>query len=167
MTTERDDGISVGWPERGKERAVDDERGMPDGAEAEDVRVESKLVGSVRGRDVTITTAAAGIVAADGAVSVHNGGCGPVFAKGGMTLTNGGCGPVVASGDVSITNGGTQSILAAGGATIGPRAFVGFVVSPAVTVEDGGRVLFGLREAAVFGAIAGILFGILSRASRK
>ena len=42
-----------------------------------------------------------------------------------------------------------------------------FVASPAVTVEDGGRVLFGLREAAVFGAIAGVVFGLVSRAKRR
>jgi len=146
---------------------MDDERDARSEAGIEDARVERGLVGAVRGHDVTLSGAAAGIIAAEGDVAIHNGGSGPVFAGGGLTITNGGCGPVMANGDVSIHNGGTQALLAAGGATIGPNAFVGFVAAPAVTVEDGGRLLFGLREAAVFGAIAGVVFGLVSRSKRR
>ena len=90
-----------------------------------------------------------------------------MIANGGVTIRNGGCGPMIANGDVSIEHGGTQGILAAGGATIGPRAFVGFVVSPKVTVEDGGKVLMGPRQAVLFGAAAGVLGALLSRLIRR
>ena len=70
---------------------------------------------------------------------------------------------MIANGDVSIEYGGTQGIFAAGSATIGPKAIVGFVVSPKVTVEDGGKVLMGPRQAVVFGAVAGVVGALLFR----
>ena len=109
-----------------------------------DANVNRSVVGVVKARDVHLTGAGAGLVAAGGNFSILNGGAGPVLANGSVTIRNGGCGPLVANGDVSIENGGTQSVIAAGGATIGPRAFVGVVVSPNVTVEEGGRVLTAL-----------------------
>jgi hypothetical protein len=132
-----------------------------------DASVTNSLVGLVKARDVHLTGAAAGFVAADGNFSILNGGCGPVIANGGVTIRNGGCGPMIANGDVSIEYGGTQSILAAGGATIGPRAFVGLVVSPRVTVEDGGKVLITPRQAVLFGAAVGVAGALLSRLIRR
>jgi len=132
-----------------------------------DATVTKAAVGLVKARDVHLTNAGAGFVAAEGNLSILNGGCGPVLANGGVTIRNGGCGPVIASGDVSFQNGGTQSVLAAGGATIGPNAFVGVVVSPKVTVKDGGKVLLGTREALAFGAAAGLAFAFLSRLIRR
>ncbi|HEY7667898.1 MAG TPA: hypothetical protein VIE12_07200 [Actinomycetota bacterium] len=146
---------------------MDERRDDAASTEMSDVVMTSGLVGSITGRDVALESAAAGFVAAEGNVSVINGGCGPVFTNGSVTITNGGCGPMIANGDVSIENGGTQAILAAGGARIGPRAFVGLVASPSVTVEDGGRVLFGPREALAFGAVAGLVFAVLSRVIRR
>jgi hypothetical protein len=132
-----------------------------------DALVKNSLVGRVKARDVHLTEAAAGFVAAEGNFSILNGGCGPVIANGGVTIRNGGCGPMIANGDVSIEYGGTQSILAAGSATIGRQAFVGFVVSPKVTVEDGGKVLMGPRQAVLFGAAAGVVFALVSRLMRR
>lgn len=132
-----------------------------------DANVTNSLVGMVRARDVHLTDAAAGFVAAEGNFSILNGGCGPVIANGGVTIRNGGCGPMISNGDVSIESGGTQGILAAGGATIGPRAFVGFVVSPKITVEDGGKVLMGPRQAVLFGAVAGVACSLMSRLIRR
>ena len=132
-----------------------------------DASVTRSVVGAVRARDVHLTQAMAGLVAADGNVSILNGGCGPVLANGGVTLRNGGCGPLIANGDVSIEQGGTQSVMAAGGATIGPSAWVGLVVSPKVTVEDGGKVLMSTRQAAAFGATVGLVVALLTRMVRR
>jgi hypothetical protein len=66
-----------------------------------------------------------------------------------------------------IEYGGAQAIVAAGGATIGPKALAGLVVSPNVTVAEGGRVLFGTREALAFGAAAGIAYAMLLRLRRR
>lgn len=132
-----------------------------------DAVVKGSVLGAVRARDVHLTNAGAGFVAAGGNVSVLNGGCGPVVATGGVTIHNGGCGPVITGGDVSFTNGGTQSVMAAGGATIGSNGYVGLVVSPTVTVADGGKVLFTTREALLFGAVAGVVAAVLSRVFRR
>jgi hypothetical protein len=147
-----------------------DDRGHGSAAAIEfpsDANVTKSLVGLVKARDVHLTGSAAGFVAADGNFSILNGGAGPVLANGSVTIRNGGCGPLVANGDVSIENGGTQVVVASGGATIGPRAFVGVVVSPNVTVEDGGRVLVSSPLALAVGAGAGIAVALLSRLARR
>lgn len=137
------------------------------GSESEPQEVKGRLVGVVKARDVSLTGSAAGLVAANGNLSIINGGCGPVLTGGSLTIRNGGCGPVIARGDASIENGGTQAILAAGGATIGKHAFVGVVASPKVTIEEGGRVL--LRSPMAIAVGAGIGFGVvlLSRLVRR
>jgi hypothetical protein len=69
-------------------------------------------------------------------------------------------------GDASIEKGGTQAIIAAGGARIGRHAFVGVVVSPKATIEEGGRVLLSSPAAIAVGAAVGFgvaLFGRLMR----
>lgn len=132
-----------------------------------DADVTTAVVGLMKARDVHLTMAAAGLVAANGNLSIENGGCGPVLANGDVAIHNGGCGPMIAGGDVTIRNGGTQGIIAAGGATVGPRGFVGAVLSPNVTVEEGGRVLLGTRAAIAFGAAAGLVFALLSRIPRR
>ena len=92
---------------------------------AGDVTVERALVGVVNGRDVSITQAGAGPVAAQGDVRIQQGGCGPVLVGGDLRIHQGGCGPAMVRGNLSIQQGGTQSVLAAGNATVGQGAFVG------------------------------------------
>lgn len=133
----------------------------------EDVRVERALVGVMRARDVHLHQAAAGPIAAGGSISILQGGCGPVIANGPVTIRQGGCGPLIANGDVSIEQGGTQSVIAAGGATLGDHAYVGLVLSPKVTVQDGGKVLMSTPQALAFGAAAGVVFALLSRLVRR
>jgi hypothetical protein len=125
------------------------------------------IVGFVKARDLHLDRSGAGLVSTEGDLSITNGGCGPVLANGGVTIHNGGCGPLIANGDVSIENGGTQAILAAGGATLGANAFVGVVVSPKVTVAEGGRVLLNSPMALALGVGAGIVAGLLSRLVRR
>ncbi len=147
-----------------------DERGHGSAGSLEfqsDANVTKSFVGLVKARDVHLTGSGAGFVAADGNFSILNGGCGPVLANGSVTIRNGGCGPLVANGDVSIENGGAQVVVASGGARIGPRALVGVVVSPNVTVEEGGRVLASSPMAIAVGAGVGIAIATLSRLVRR
>jgi hypothetical protein len=132
-----------------------------------DASVERSLVGFVRARDVHLHQAVAGPIAAGGNLSILQGGCGPVIANGAVTIRQGGCGPTIANGDVSIEQGGTQSIVAAGGATIGDHAYVGLVLSPKVTVEEGGKVLMSTPQALAFGAAVGLVFALISRVTRR
>lgn len=130
------------------------------------VVVSNTVAGLVRGSDVALKgSAAAAVVAGD--VSLDQAGCGAVLANGGVSIRYGGCGPLLANGDVSMEYGGTQAIVALREATLGRGSFVGFVVSPKVRVEPGGRVLFGTRQALVFGAAAGLVLAVLSRRFRR
>jgi hypothetical protein len=136
------------------------------GSDPPDGEVRRKLVGVVKAHDVQLSGSAAGLAVAAGDLSVLNGGCGPVLTNGNLTIRNGGCGPVIAKGSASIEKGGTQAIIAAGGARIGRHAFVGVVVSPKVTIEEGGRVLLSSPAAIAVGAAVGFgvaLFGRLMR----
>jgi hypothetical protein len=133
---------------------------------AGDVRVERALVGVVNGRDVTITQAGAGPVAAQGDVHILQGGCGPVLVGRDLTIRQGGCGPAMVRGSLSIEQGGTQSVIAAGGATIGRGAYVGAVVSPRITVEDGARVVMGTPLAFAAGAALGAVVAMVARRRR-
>jgi hypothetical protein len=84
-----------------------------------------------------------------------------------VTIRQGGCGPTIANGDVSIQQGGTQSVIAAGGATLGDHAYVGLVLAPKVTVQDGARVLMTTTQALAFGAALGGVVALLSRVFRR
>jgi hypothetical protein len=150
----------------GMDRPVE-EQGLLKGVEAAgDVRIERSLVGVVSGRDVSVAQAVAGPVAAQGDVKIHQGGCGPVLVGRDLSIHQGGCGPVMVRGDLSIEQGGTQAVLAAGGAKIGQGAFVGAVLSPRITVEDGARVLMASPLAFVAGAVAGALAAFVSTRRR-
>jgi hypothetical protein len=127
------------------------------------VKLERGFAGVVRGQQVRIEQAAAGPVLAGGDVELHNAGCGPMAVKGNVSITNGGCGPVLAGGDVSIERGGAQTIVALGKATLGSRSFVGAVLSPSTTIEDGAKVLMTLPQALAFGAAAGVAIALLGR----
>jgi hypothetical protein len=133
---------------------------------AGDVTLHRSLVGALSAHNVRIERAAAGPVLASGDVSVLQGGCGPVLCSGNVSITQGGCGPVLARGNVSIQQGGTQSVLA-GDASIGGGAFVGLVVSPKVTIENGARVLMTTPQAAAFGAAVGGLIGLFVMRRRR
>jgi len=132
-----------------------------------DASVDKSLVGMIRARDLHLTQSAAGPAVVGGNLSILQGGCGPVIANGGVTIRQGGCGSLIANGDVSIEQGGTQSVIAAGGATLGDRAFVGVVLSPKVTVEEGGKVLLNTPQAIALGAVAGVVFALVSRLVRR
>ena len=134
---------------------------------AGDVTVERALVGVVNGRDVTITQAGAGPIAAQGDVNIQQGGCGPVLVGRDLTIRQGGCGPAMVRGSLSIEQGGTQSVLVAGPATIGRGAFVGLVASPKVTVQEGARVMIGTPGAFAAGAAVGAMVGLFARRRRR
>jgi hypothetical protein len=134
---------------------------------AGDVTVERALVGVVNGRDVTITQAGAGPIAAQGDVSIQQGGCGPVLVGRDLTIRQGGCGPAMVRGSLSIEQGGTQSVLVAGPATIGRGAFVGLVASPKVAIQEGARVMIGTPGAFAAGAAVGAVVALFGRRRRR
>jgi len=49
----------------------------------------------------------------------------------------------------------------------GEGSFVALALAPSLTVQPGGRVLVGLREAAIVGAVAGLVIGGIVAAVRN
>jgi hypothetical protein len=135
--------------------------------QADIVVVERRLVGAIRGQEVHLRDAGAGAIAAGGDVTITNGGCGPVALGGNLSITNGGCGPVFAGGNASIERGGSQTMIAGGEARIGEHARVGIVLSPQVTVEEGGSVLLSTPQALAFGAAVGASLAVVLRLLRR
>ena len=80
-------------------------------AEGQPVQIERSAVGVVRGKDVEIGTAVAGLVIADGDVSVTQGGGRALVAGGDLRIHQGGGGTLIAAGDASISQGGAGSLL--------------------------------------------------------
>jgi hypothetical protein len=132
-----------------------------------DVGVERSLVGVINAHDVNIARSGAGPTLVGRDVSIKQGGCGPVIAGGDVSIKQGGCGPVIARGGVSIERGGCQSVIAGGGATLGRSSFVGVVLSPRVSVEEGARVLMSVPQAAALGGALGVVYALLRRLRRR
>src|SRR5687768_14580347 len=129
-----------------------------------ELRVERSAVGIVRGGSVSFSKGPVGAVFARGDVSVSQAGGRAFVAGGDLAISQGGGGMFVAGGNATISEGGVGSMLSLGDVTIerggigiavageveaGQGAFVGFAISPKVEIEDGGRLLLGLREAVV------------------
>lgn len=89
-----------------------------------------------------------------------------MLCSGNVSIEQGGCGPILARGPVSIRQGGTQSVLA-GEARIETGGFAGLLLSPKVTIEDGGRVLMNTAQAAAFGAAVGTVLGLILLRRRR
>jgi hypothetical protein len=144
------------------------ERSLVGMVNAHDVSIARSAAGpTLAGRDVSVKQSACGPMIVGGNVSISQGGCGPMIAGGGVTIERGGCGPMIAGGDVSIERSGCQSVMAVGGATLGRSSFVGVVLSPRVTVEDGGRVLMSVPQAAALGAACGLVFALARSVFRR
>jgi hypothetical protein len=143
-------------------------RGFGRAADPEsDRHVTTSVVGLVKARDLRLERCGTVLAAAGGNISIVNGGCGAVASTGDVSIRYGGCGPLVTTGNVSIENGGTQAVVAKGRVTIGRKAFVGFVVSPNVTVEAGGRVLMSGPLAVAASATAALGVTLLARLVRR
>jgi hypothetical protein len=127
--------------------------------------VERSVVGVMRGEDIEMTRGGAGVVLARHDVSMRQGGGGPIIAGGDVKFHQGGGGPVLARGNVTLEQGLMQTVVAGGRVTVGNRGFVAFALSPSTTVEDGGKVLMTVRQAAAFGAALGV--GVLLAAGLR
>jgi ABC-type uncharacterized transport system permease subunit len=73
---------------------------------------------------------------------------------------------MIALGEVNVERSGI-GIALAGEVEAGQGAIVGFAIAPRVEIDAGGRLIIGLREAAVAGAIGGLVFGVLMRLLRR
>ena len=144
--------------------------------------IRQSAIGIVRSESATIGQAFVGAVIARGDVSVaqgggrmllagndlvvHQGGSGMIVAGGDAEIREGGAGTLVALGDVSIERGGavmavTRSLEVGAGST------VGLALAPRMVVHPGGRVVAGIREAVVAGAVGGLVIGLVVAGVRR
>src|SRR6186997_1736804 len=148
----------------------------------DDREINQSLVGVVRGTSVTIDQAAVAGVLSQGDVSISKAGAQTIVGGGNLRLEQGGGGRILAGGDVSIQQGGAGTLVSLGSVSIqqggavlalarnvdaGEGSFVGLALAPSVTVQPEGRVLAGPREAAIVGAVAGIVIGVVVAAARS
>jgi hypothetical protein len=80
-------------------------------------------------------------------------------AGGNASISQGGVGSMLAIGEVRIERGGV-GIAVAGEVEAGRGAIVGVAIAPKVEIEEGGRLIIGLREVVVGGVIAGAVFAV-------
>jgi len=152
------------------------------GPGTDDREINQSLVGVVRGGSVTIDQAAVAGILAQGEVSISKAGAQTIVSAGNLRLEQGGGGRILAGGDVAIQQGGAGTLVSLGGVSIqqggavvalarsveaGEGSFIGLALAPSVTVQPGGRVLAGPREAAIVGAVAGLVIGGIAAAVRN
>jgi hypothetical protein len=90
-----------------------------------------------------------------------------MFVAGGdAEIRQGGVGTMVALGAVSIERGGAVLALTRS-LEVGDGATIGLALSPSVVVQPGGRVVAGIREAAIAGAVGGVVLGLLIAGIRR
>lgn len=132
-----------------------------------EIEVKQSAIGLVRSDTVTANQAAIGAVLARGDVSVAQGGGRAFVAAGDLRIHQGGGGMFLAGGSAEIRQGGVGTMVALGGVRV-ERGFVAVALSPRVTVAEGGRVIAGVREAVIGGAVFGaVLGGLVFLASRR
>ncbi len=146
--------------------------GGEDGEDGVRTELRTGLAAMVRGDNVTVTRAAAGVVLAAGDVAVNQGGARTLIGGGALDVRQGGAGLIVAGGDVEIEQGGAGLVVSMGeveieqggaGVVLAPEVeveqggIVAIAVTPQLDVEDGGRVLVnelntmpGFTETSVF-----------------
>ena len=131
-----------------------------------EVEVKQSAVGLVRSETVTANQAAIGAVLARGDVSVAQGGGRAFLAGGDLRINQGGGGMLVAGGGAEITQGGVGTMISLGDVRVS-RGFVALAITPRVTVEEGGRVLAGVREVAIGAVVAGAVIGLVVAAAGR
>jgi hypothetical protein len=105
-------------------------------------------------------------IVAAGNMHIEQGGGGMLLAGGDVEISQGGAGTIVALGSARIQMGGSLVTLA-GGVDVGAQGTVGVALTPRMTVQPGGKVVVGLREAAAAAVIAGVLAGIIAVAATR
>lgn len=138
-----------------------------------EIVIEKRFIGVVKGEEVELSQAAAGVVFAEDEVEIDRGGARDIVAGGPVKITRGGAGVILAAGDTSIRQGGAGTIVSlgrvsleqsgagtvvAGSASVGQGGIVLLALTPKLEVAAGGRA-FGGPSAAV-AAVIGIGIGL-------
>ena len=137
------------------------------GEEQENPRIEARMgfFPLVTGEHVAVTQAGAMITASKGDFHLTQGGATAAAVGGDLKIRQGGAQFVVARGDVSISQGGAAVVLAPSIAA--ERSYIGFAIARDIELSKDSKILFGLQEAAVFGAALGLVAAGILRLLRR
>lgn len=118
----------------------------------------------VSGDQITVTQAGAGVVMARGDLALTQGGIQMARVHGDTTIHQGGVQTMLARGDVSIREGGV--LLGAARSVRVENGLVGVAIGRDVDLTNS-RVLLTQQNALAMGAVAGLVFALLSRVFRR
>ncbi len=119
----------------------------------------------VIGDEVSVAQAGGRLFVSRGNLALTQGGAQRMLVRGDVSIRQGGVQMLMAGGDVSISEGG--ACVAVGSTVRAQGSYIGFAVGKDVSISDDSRVIFGTREAAVFGAIAGVVCGLVVSLLRR
>ena len=111
--------------------------------------------------DLGMTQAGARLSMAGGNLSIREGGSLLTLAGGDASIEEGGSLLLLAGRDVSISEGGAAVVAAR--QVRAERSFLGFVLGGKIDVADDSTLLIGSGQAAIFGAVAGLVCAIAGR----
>ncbi len=119
----------------------------------------------VTGEHVAVTQAGVMITVSKGDFHLTQGGARAAAVGGDLKIQQGGAQYLVAKGDVTISQGGAAVMLAPSIAA--ERSYVGFAIAREIEVSEDSKILFGPKEAAVFGAALGLVAAGILRLLRR
>jgi hypothetical protein len=129
-------------------------------ADVTDLHTTGTVLGvATVGKDAEITSSAAGLISAGGAVSIHQAVAWGVMSKGDVAVDQGASMLAVAH-DYRVQSG-VAGVVIATEATVS-RGWIGFLLAPKATLADDSRVLIGTIPALIIGGAIVIGFGLLA-----
>ena len=117
----------------------------------------------VKGEEVNLTQGGAMSASSEGDFNLTMGGAQWARVSGDMTVHQGGVQTLLSRGDVSVSQGGI--LVSASRSTRVDGGTVGFLLAGDAELNDC-KVLFGKEHALMFGAVAGVVFAVVSRLLR-
>ncbi len=110
--------------------------------------------------DITVREAGALALLAGGNADIKEGGAGFCVVGGDVTIEQGGAGTMIVGGGVQLTDGGVGQMATVEANVADSR--IGFLVAAQANLERS-EVLITAQQAAVIGAVAGVVFFLLRK----
>ena len=128
------------------------------------VRARRGFFPVVTGGAVSVEQAGAAVLASRSRMDLTQAGAHAVLSRGDTTIHQGGATLLASGGDVSITQGG--ALVAAARSIRAEHSYIGVALAPSVDTT-GATILFGPREAVLFGAVVGGVVTFMLRRFRR
>ena len=114
--------------------------------------------------DMTLRESGSLAIVAGGNADINEGGAGLLIAGGDVTLSNGGAGNLLVGGSAELSEASAGQLVAMEANVSGGR--IGLLVAGRANLEQS-EVLLTTQQAAVFGAVAGLVLFLLSRLFKR